>query len=249
MTMSQPTWWGYFNSRPCERGDGWRRYKRLCFAAFQFTPLREGRPEPGDLLPGQQPDFNSRPCERGDGVTWHSWTTRGSISIHAPARGATLTICFYVGGNAFQFTPLREGRLSSLFCCCGGYSISIHAPARGATRHGFFTGCTSPYFNSRPCERGDNDLTASLDLHIQFQFTPLREGRPPECPHCACLHAISIHAPARGATALFCAWRSCRKNFNSRPCERGDGKIKQNMLCFFCNYREKLPTFRQHQLS
>lgn len=38
-------------------------------------------------------------------------------------------------------------------------------------------------------------------------------------------------------------------NFNSRPCERGDSKIKQNMLCFFCNYREKLLTFRQHQLS
>ena len=55
---------------------------------FQFTPLREGRPE-GKLAELMEDDyFNSRPCVRGD-----------FVSLHAAMRFAV-----------FQFTPLREGR-------------------------------------------------------------------------------------------------------------------------------------------
>ena len=58
---------------------------------------------------------------------------RVMISIHAPARGATIV----------------EGvNRSQVF-------ISIHAPARGATAFTLQSSYLGPYFNSRPCTRGD----------------------------------------------------------------------------------------------
>ena len=78
------------------------------------------------------------------------------------------------------------------------------------------------HFNSRPCERGDRKPGEKLCGEHQFQFTPLREGRPPGiCWWSAGVtfqftplregrpsllrdvrpcQRISIHAPARGAT-------------------------------------------------
>ena len=55
---------------------------------FQFTPLREGRPETAAPFPAPA-YFNSRPCERGD-------MQRVRQVIY--------------GTGLFQFTPLREGR-------------------------------------------------------------------------------------------------------------------------------------------
>ncbi len=76
------------------------------------------------------------------------------VSIHAPARGATYQITDYRESQAFQSTPLREGRpkiriryLTGLSfnprpCARGdnavlirvtAIDVSIHAPARGAT--------------------------------------------------------------------------------------------------------------------
>ena len=78
---------------------------------FQFTPLREGRQ--GQCLP-DAPGY----C----------------ISIHAPARGATV------------LRGKRDGR----------GKISIHAPARGATAAPQLFCDFVVYFNSRPCERGDS---------------------------------------------------------------------------------------------
>ena len=64
--------------------------------------------------------------------------------------------------------------------------ISIHAPARGATRRIDDSYSRKRYFNSRPCERGD------------------------DCFRCLCLRFfISIHAPARGATAKLAKQSSC----------------------------------------
>ncbi len=77
---------------------------------FQFTPLREGRRA-------------GLPLNTGG----------GSISIHAPARGAT----------------------SSTLAKRLVISISIHAPARGATFGAIRVANKTTNFNSRPCERGD----------------------------------------------------------------------------------------------
>ena len=56
----------------------------------------------------------------------------------------------------------------------------------------------------------------------KFQFTPLREGRPELGRDILMMETISIHAPARGATAWTMRFASLVTNFNSRPCERGD---------------------------
>ena len=147
---------------------------------FQFTPLREGRP-----------NLRIRHNEKSE------------VSIHAPARGATLII---------------------FFCHISGL-VSIHAPARGATLIKLFGRLAIQSFNSRPCERGDeqactNDMailrvsihapargatinSGSFSAIFVFQFTPLREGRH--------------------YTTFYLKCQDCC--FNSRPCERGD----QNM--------------------
>ena len=99
---------------------------------FQFTPLREGRPRCGLPLLQSRTNFNSRPCERGDAYSEKDYPVF-LISIHAPARGATCSqtrinecLTYFnsrpcergdqevltnkIWLNAFQFTPLREGR-------------------------------------------------------------------------------------------------------------------------------------------
>ena len=193
----RPTSPAYFNSRPCERGD--ERRSKGCFITlrFQFPPLREGRPPPrgGTRWPSY---FNSRPCERGDGAAQGHPGPAG-ISIPAPARGATCTPWAKTRTAAFQFPPLREGRL---------------ADGQRAADPG--------HFNSRPCERGDVPKII-FSSFFAFQFPPLREGRPPaaRCTSASIAYfnsrpcergdgllalqrgdggQISIPAPARGAT-------------------------------------------------
>ena len=65
---------------------------------FQFTPLREGRPQPACPL--------SLPL---------------SISIHAPPRGATGRRRCRMRAKAFQFTPLREGRRQKICNFCKSF--------------------------------------------------------------------------------------------------------------------------------
>ena len=123
----------------------------------------------------------------------------GTISIHAPPRGATLSGWIAsLAQTRFQFTPLREGRRERWhFSSC--VTISIHAPPRGAT-------------HAQHCMEG---------LFL-FQFTPLREGRRGAFRHDDWFGSISIHAPPRGATLLSYFPNDSRKYFNSRPSARGD---------------------------
>ena len=119
-----------FNSRPSARGDGHPGHIRRKLHGFQFTPLREGRPERAaatsqgrkfqftPLREGRRTcstgaknftNFNSRPSARGDTFAVGEKYLR-KISIHAPPRGATERAAATSQGRKFQFTPLREGR-------------------------------------------------------------------------------------------------------------------------------------------
>jgi len=121
---------------------------------FQSTPLREGR------------------LARMRGECWIS-----TVSIHAPARGATISLYLIQASQR---------------------SVSIHAPARGATRRMCNALPRVNSFNPRPCARGDapsqtyhplefvsihapargaTPLTPTSRAHRMFQSTPLREGR------------------------------------------------------------------------
>ena len=178
------------------RGATWKPCKSRSNHLFQFTPLREGRRK-AQSATAWHPYFNSRPSARGDVCGKYSDNSI-TISIHAPPRGATAR------DNALPKT----------------WSISIHAPPRGATSNPRIAP-NPAYFNSRPSARGDplqpSSLLSSTNFNSrpsargdkrrqeqrrkqEFQFTPLREGRPDEQPPRAATTTISIHAPPRGAT-------------------------------------------------
>ena len=81
----------------------------------------------------EQRSFNPRPYKRGDRVT-HITQPRVSVSIHAPARGATPLGGIQAISGQFQSTPLQEGRLHSHDVEEWLHLVSIHAPMRGATK-------------------------------------------------------------------------------------------------------------------
>ena len=103
---------------------------------------------------------------------------RKTISIHAPARGATKDL-------------LRKVNLPE---------ISIHAPARGAT-HAIRTRCFRfGYFNPRSREGSDVLGMSIYHCSIKFQSTLPRGERLKLLTEYKSTSLISIHAPARGAT-------------------------------------------------
>ena len=145
----------YFNSRPSARGD-LRHKRRRAGGQFQFTPLREGR-RPPFAYPPVQAHFNSRPSARGDNSAAERPEARpANFNSRPSARGDGTGANPGAEADAFQFTPLREGRLAKMFKIAkeehdfnsrpsargdrrraadnrSASPISIHAPPRGAT--------------------------------------------------------------------------------------------------------------------
>ena len=77
----------------------------------QFTPLREGRLL--DFLHRRvSVDISIHAPPRGATRGIGDINTTCNISIHAPPRGATEALAVAGVRRLFQFTPLREGRLS-----------------------------------------------------------------------------------------------------------------------------------------
>ena len=169
-----------FNSRPSARGDLFPMTLTEVPILFQFTPLREGRPE---VVGGAMTNLN--------------------ISIHAPPRGATLRglrhqlPVFYFNSrpsargdiawvNGVFFRAYFNSRPSargdgSVLRNRYAIEISIHAPPRGAT------GTAGSRESGCPC----------ISIHAPPRgATRQRLGwRVGSC--------ISIHAPPRGATQAY----------------------------------------------
>ena len=118
---------------------------------FQFTPLREGLRRDGKPIIWPEP-FQFTPLREGLPAYLLKQYGWGTISIHAPARGASHVLFTKLAMQQFQFTPLREGLLHPKYQTLLT-SISIHAPARGAS-----------------VQRKERLFSR------KFQFTPLREG-------------------------------------------------------------------------
>ena len=168
----------YFNSRPSARGDGIPPIRRLAkfsisihapprgatrsFPAavssrsqFQFTPLREGRPDQHHQPTSTISHFNSRPSARGDDLRRggdlypRHFNSRPSArgDLNPPPPCAAVPLFQFTplregrrqrpaeppAASRFQFTPLREGRPAAAAASSACHSISIHAPPRGAT--------------------------------------------------------------------------------------------------------------------
>ena len=107
------------------------------------------------------------------------FSTLYTISIHAPARGATRLV-------HFSSPSLR---------------ISIHAPARGATEKKRFPFISCTFQSTLP--RGERPKTCAFFLALFEDFNPRsREGSDIQKSVRDLLFRISIHAPARGATSI-----------------------------------------------
>ena len=99
------------------------------------------------------------------------------ISIHAPPRGATIALSTASRVQSFQFTPLREGRHRRHASRQPRDVISIHAPPRGATCRGRCSARADGIFQFTPLREGRRYFETVPHKATKFQFTPLREGR------------------------------------------------------------------------
>ena len=126
-----------------------------------------------------------------------------SISIPAPARGATCRVCGCLAGAIFQFPPLREGRRAwwkpSRTRCRRFQFPPLREGRHLLTEYNAETGLFQfpPLREGRLLARWTFTVSSRL-----FQFPPLREGRHIGAANNDPPRSISIPAPARGATVF-----------------------------------------------
>ena len=106
------------------------------------------------------------------------------VSIHAPARGATVNQAAYSKGHI----------------------VSIHAPARGATRKATPAAHRRSRFNPRSRTGSDLLLLSYSITFIRVSIHAPARGATEPLIQSGSLQAVSIHAPARGATCLPCSF-------------------------------------------
>ena len=168
----------------------WLRYAGAAFAGPMHNASCRARPK----------GFNPRPRTGGRPACADKRQHRVAVSIHAPARGATIW--------EWRNSPWPL--------------VSIHAPARGATLDIRSGNPHDSRFNPRPRTGGDWRIQEELSPGYGFQSTPPHGGRPPVVLVPLVAFYVSIHAPARGATD----WQRCVKTydsgFNPRPRTGGD---------------------------
>ena len=150
-------------------------------------------------------------------------TLSATVSIHAPARGATYEREIYADGSEFQFTRPRGARHWAPSEPHLPLLVSIHAPARGATSVPDGYSIYNVFQFTRP--RGARPAVPRLQYGLQCFNSRAREGRDIKqftlvAPgngfnsraregRDLLLHRVrtdaglvSIHAPARGATMI-----------------------------------------------
>ena len=231
-------------------------YSFLHPAAFQFTPLREGRLDGTDYLLGELL-FQFTPLREGRPVGISDATRRLYFNSRPSARGDTTAALTLLDEFHFNSRPSARGdrnksqlRLSVI--------ISIHAPPRGATspchsvtRHSVFQftplregrllgGCTKArgvYFNSRPSARGDPELARCIDRSGISIHAPPR-GATSTYYIAPMATSISIHAPPRGATHAWLSWRTGKHEFQFTPLREGR-RFRRTSRCAGMNFNSR----------
>ena len=133
----------------------------------------------GHLL--EYPHFNPRSHEGSDSLLNFSIVSAKGISIHAPTRGATIFSGAACADREYFNPRSHEGSDIALFCMA----------------------VTIAYFNPRSHEGSDVHRHYNKFIKKLFQSTLPRGER--QCPLGPFFShkSISIHAPTRGATAIF----------------------------------------------
>ena len=130
-------------------------------------------------------------------------TACGSISIHAPAQGATSTSVALSHVRIFQSTLPRRERLASAAESGGRGIFQSTLPRR--ERH--IPGTWSPMLFRFQSTLPRRERLGKMDFHLwvkSFQSTLPRRERPQIRSYICIRQIISIHAPAQGATMRPC---------------------------------------------
>ncbi len=142
-------------------------------------------------------------------------TPINTVSIHAPARGATKLSTNYSKDNSFN-PRARAGRDVHGNSMYEESIVSIHAPARGATEKTLRTNRKRFCFNPRA--RAGRDIM-NLIISIKYRcFNPrARAGRDFNKGVEKMILTVSIHAPARGATKQIYSYNQKKLFQSTRP--------------------------------
>ena len=153
---------------------------------------RKGRDDPGRPITANRPRFNSR-ARKGRDICDTNTLCQFAVSIHAPARGATLMKSEALARVRFQFTRPQGARLR--WC---------------------YYRCSPDCFNSRARKGRDASLPAMSPVTPSFN-SRARKGRDNSGRAVDRSDRVSIHAPARGATVAF-VWATLLTAFQfTRP--------------------------------
>ena len=119
------------------------------------------------------------------------------VSIHAPARGATAPP--WGPSSSWQFQSTRpHGARRNFDPARDGASVSIHAPARGATKIPLITRSSTWFQSTRP--HGARLRSPAIPQGCSVFQSTRPHGARRRYFHAQTVRLVSIHAPARGAT-------------------------------------------------
>ena len=122
------------------------------------------------------------------------------VSIHAPAKGATGDR-LHNFNRAASFNPrARKGRDYIRECLPMSSMVSIHAPAKGATLGAFDYRVLSTGFQSTRPQRARQRCNEDPQDRDRFQSTRPQRARQTLYNINRPFLMVSIHAPAKGAT-------------------------------------------------
>ncbi len=190
----------------------------------ESTRSREGSDTLGRACTDRAVSFNSRSREGSDGALLEADFCITRVSIHAPARGATVSSVSSMGSISCFNSRSREGSNFTEVVRPRAKPVSIHAPARGATTsveaiglleavsiHAPARGATISVkrlsffelsFNSRSRE-GSDTYRRYTQPDVSCFNSRSREGSDKTRPNVVSEgYIVSIQAPARGATTL-----------------------------------------------
>ena len=209
------------------RGERHFCYRLVHFRDYFNPRSREGSDPCSAAKGSESAYFNPRSREGSDGMLAQIKGTAKVISIHAPARGATgqsdsvrAVVRISIHAPARGATR-RNGR------GLPEETISIHAPARGATTDGILLSSSNLFQSTLPRGERLSQLTYQRG-GFRFQSTLPRGERQFRFRSLAYTSGISIHAPARGATAQLTNRYIVDSDFNPRSREGSDGTQKRN---------------------
>ena len=170
-----------------------------CRSQADFNPRsREGSDAIFKHIYLLQIDFNPRSREGSDAADGLIFPA-GHISIHAPARGATLPPPHLPCLNIISIHAPARGATACKSAVTELLDISIHAPARGATLEMDQMWKDGLFQSTLP--RGERHNNGTISRYADENFNPRsREGSDAAVGSSVRNLYISIHAPARGAT-------------------------------------------------